>query len=173
MRALGSGSADLACNFAYTDENGGAVPLRHALRVPSAAHRDPFAAEIKNGFVLGQGYQDFAFPVIDMQLAKGGVRLVSAPARARCFRSTTLLSSGDRLVQCPLGRRWSSSAKQQLKGRLCASVQSSRTRVGPRGHRSIPSWSRPAARRAPKDHDSARRQATSLSWCAKSPLSRA
>lgn len=52
----GSESAGLACTYAYTDNNGN---------------------HIESGFVLGDDYYNFAIPVIDMQLAKGGVRLAT------------------------------------------------------------------------------------------------
>lgn len=47
-------STGLACTYAYTDENGN---------------------HIANGFDLGTPYYDFTIPVIEMQLAKGAVRL--------------------------------------------------------------------------------------------------
>eukprot|EP01126_Amoeba_proteus_P067039 TRINITY_DN9816_c0_g1_i6.p1 TRINITY_DN9816_c0_g1~~TRINITY_DN9816_c0_g1_i6.p1 ORF type:complete len:288 (-),score=39.60 TRINITY_DN9816_c0_g1_i6:337-1200(-) len=49
-------SALLACQKAYTDENGN---------------------HIQDGFNLGSGYFEFTYPTIDVQLAKGGVRLAN------------------------------------------------------------------------------------------------
>jgi len=47
-------STALACTYAYTDENGN---------------------HIENGFDLGTPYYDFTIPIVEMQLAKGAVRL--------------------------------------------------------------------------------------------------
>jgi len=49
-------SAKLACEYAYTDQNG---------------------KEIPNGFKLGAPYYDFVKDIVDEQLAKGGVRLAA------------------------------------------------------------------------------------------------
>jgi hypothetical protein len=49
-----SETADKACLFAYTDQNGN---------------------HIQNGFSLGQAYFDFAQNTLDQQLIKGGIRL--------------------------------------------------------------------------------------------------
>lgn len=49
-------SSQLACQYAYTDNNGN---------------------RIETGFSLGTPYYDYAYPVIDMQLAKAGIRLAA------------------------------------------------------------------------------------------------
>jgi hypothetical protein len=49
-------SADLACEYAYTDQNGN---------------------HIENNFDLGNAYYEFVKNIVDQQLAKGGVRLAS------------------------------------------------------------------------------------------------
>jgi len=51
-----SESAKVACEYAYTDQNGN---------------------HIENGFSLGQAYFNFAKQTLDEQLCKGGVRLAS------------------------------------------------------------------------------------------------
>jgi len=43
----------------------------------STAYVDQYGKQIKTGFDLDQGYQRFAIPVVEMQLAKGGVRLAN------------------------------------------------------------------------------------------------
>lgn len=54
--AWGNESTGLACEYAYRDNTG---------------------AKIESGFDLGEPYYRYAYPVIDMQLAKGGVRLAT------------------------------------------------------------------------------------------------
>jgi hypothetical protein len=51
-----SDSANLACKYAYTDENGDII---------------------QNDFNLGSDYYEFTKDIVDMQLAKGGVRLAT------------------------------------------------------------------------------------------------
>jgi len=54
VEAWGSESAGLACTYAYTDQTG---------------------AHITDGFDLGMPYYNFALPIVEEQLAKGGIRL--------------------------------------------------------------------------------------------------
>ena len=49
-----SESAALACQYSYKDQTG---------------------ADIADGFTLGMDYYNFAVPIVDEQLAKGGIRL--------------------------------------------------------------------------------------------------